>query len=107
MFINFNKKIQNLLDNIDPETFEKGLKTIREIMNTEEGKKLAEQLNNVDENNLLEKLKTMDDKELFEQLDTIDIKKISEKINNTQKDALIKELTSNPELMKKLREFIK
>jgi len=100
------KKFQQILSNIDPETIQKGLKTISDMMNTEEGQQLATKLKKLDKNKLMEQLNQIDEKQIAEKLENMDVNQITDKMNNLDKEQLIKELTNNPDLIKKINDFL-
>lgn len=106
MFPNLNKKFQQIINNMDPKALEKGLKTFSELMKTEEGRKIAEQLKHIDKEQLMEKMKSMNENDLVEKLDNLDPDELSKKISDVDKEKLLKTLTSNPDLLEKLREYM-
>ncbi|MDK2934688.1 MAG: hypothetical protein PWP27_2498 [Clostridiales bacterium] len=106
MLPNLNKKLQQMMSSMDPQTLEKGFKAMSELMNTDEGKQLLDQLRNIDKQKLMDRLSAVDEKELEKKLDSIDVDEVADKINNLEKEKMLKELTNNPELMKKLNDFL-
>ncbi len=56
MFSNTNKKVKQLLDNLDPQMMEKGFKAVSRLMETEEGKRIAEQIKSLDKEKLINEL---------------------------------------------------
>ncbi len=68
MFSNSNKKIKQLLENLDPQMMEKGFKAVSHLMETAEGKKIAEQIKTLDKEKLITEL--TNDPELIEKLRT-------------------------------------
>ena len=107
MFPILNKKLQQMLSNVDPAALEKGIKMVSELMNTEEGKKIIQQIQKVDKQKVMEKMQGINEDSLVQTLENIDINALAEKINNTEKERIIHEITSNPELIKKLQELLK
>jgi predicted component of type VI protein secretion system len=101
-----NKKIKNIMNNMDPKALEKGLKTISEILETKQGKKIANSLKNVDKNKLIEKI-AGDGTDISKKLDHINPESLSKKIHSIDKDKIISEITRDPALAKKLSEFLK
>jgi len=106
MLDGIQKKFQQILANMDPETLQKGFKTIQEIMNTEEGKKLSEQLKNIDKEKLMNQINQIDEKRIEDKLEQIDTNIIAEKMDKLDTEKIIRELTSSHDLIKKLKEFM-
>ncbi|NLY42765.1 MAG: hypothetical protein GX066_02105 [Clostridiaceae bacterium] len=106
MFPILNKKLQQMLSNVDPATLEKSIKVVSELMNTEEGKKIAQLIQKMDKQKIMEKIQGIHEDALVQELESIDINTLAKKIENTEKEKIIQQLVSNPELMKKLQEFI-
>ncbi len=106
MFPNLNEKFEQMINSMDPEALEKGLKAFSDFIHTEQGEKMAKELQNVDKQALLEKLSTLNESELANQLDTLDTETLSEKISQIDKNAFIDQLNNNPEMVDKLKQFL-
>ncbi|MGE4282772.1 MAG: DUF3523 domain-containing protein [Clostridia bacterium] len=106
MFSNTNKKMKQILMNMDPAALEKGLKAASEMMNTPEGKKLVEQLKNTDKQKLMEQFNSIDEQDLIKKIDNLDVNELNQKVNSIDKETLLHEMSNNPELMKKINDLL-
>ncbi|WHH57102.1 hypothetical protein [Petroclostridium sp. X23] len=106
MLPNMDKKMQQLLMNMDPEVLEKGLKAVSEMMNTPQGKQIAEQFKNIDKEKLMEQVNSIDKEELVKRMENLDIKDLNSKVDNINSEKLLKEIRTHPELMKKMNDLM-
>ena len=95
-----------MINSMDPEALEKGLKAFSDFMHTEEGEEIAKEFQNVDKQALLEKLSSLKENELVDQLDNLDTDTLSEKMSQIDKDALISQLNNNPEMVDNLKRLL-
>ncbi len=84
---NINQKLQNILNGLNPNQINSGKKTVEQLLNTPEGKKLAGSLSGVNKDKILEKFMSMDAKEIKDKLNNADLSKLS---NMTAEDILKK-----------------
>ncbi len=106
MFPDANKKVQQMLSEIDPNTLEKGMEAISNFMNTAQGKDLMDQINQIDKDVLMNQIQQIDEQVLVDKLNNLDVTAITEKMNNMENEKMLHEVTNDPDLLDKLRKFI-
>lgn len=107
MFDFLNKSIQKKIANMDPDSLQKAMTSLSQIMNTEEGQKVLNQLKSVDKDTLVEKIKDVDEKNIAQKLNDMNLDDTLEKINTLDKNEITKVLNDNPEIMKELNKIMR
>ncbi len=83
-------KLSEMLKGMDPKKLDEGIKRARAFVETPEGQELVSQL------------KSSDKEAILKNMDTGDASRLSQ----SERDAMVNELTQNPELLKKLKSFL-
>lgn len=99
-----NKKVRDIMNNMDPNSVQKGMKKLSELMNSKEGKEIAGKLKNIDKTKLM---KQLDKESISRKLDSVDPSKLSKQIENIDAKRILQQISKDPNIQKKFNDFLK
>lgn len=76
---------------------------LRQILNSRAGQQAANSMKNMTANDIRQKMNGVDTDAAARMLDQMNMGAAAEKLRHTSKDEIIKAMTSNPEMLEKLR----
>ena len=76
---------------------------LRQILNSRVGQQAANSMKNMTANDIRQKMNGVDTDAAARMLDQMNMGAAAEKLRHTSKDEIIKAMTSNPEMLEKLR----